>query len=209
MAELRGTGAGAAQDVADQGWGTPSGHLAPGRLRTSCLGARHPSPPRPWRDAALPLTEHAHVQVPIGPAEGQAGSTRSDREAASFGNGEYQVMGSMAEDPATVRPREWLALPGGCIRPVVSVPGPGGIAELLAYGAKENAHTPADMVGPRAVILRGGHRAFLVLLGAGGDPGAPGPRSRSSRWRQTVMTTFPRACPCSRYRMALGASLSG
>jgi len=24
------------------------------------------------------------------------------------------------------------------------------------------------------VILRGGHRAYLVLLGAGGDPGGPG-----------------------------------
>src|SRR6266496_2804995 len=44
-------------------------------------------------------------------------------------------MGSVPEDPATDRPREWLALPGGGIRPVVSVPGPGGIAELLAYGA--------------------------------------------------------------------------
>jgi hypothetical protein len=45
------------------------------------------------------------------------------------------LMGSVPDDPATDRPREWLALPGGRIRPVVSVPGPGGIAELLAYGA--------------------------------------------------------------------------
>jgi hypothetical protein len=44
-------------------------------------------------------------------------------------------MGSMPGDPAADRPREWLALPGGGIRPVVSVPGPGGIAELLAYAA--------------------------------------------------------------------------
>ena len=44
-------------------------------------------------------------------------------------------MGSMAEDPAAARPREWLALPGGRIRPVVSVPGPNGTAELLAYSA--------------------------------------------------------------------------
>ena len=44
-------------------------------------------------------------------------------------------MGSVPEDPAMDRPREWLALPGGGIRPVVSVPGSGGIAELLAYGA--------------------------------------------------------------------------
>jgi hypothetical protein len=45
------------------------------------------------------------------------------------------VMGGVPGDPAAGRPREWLALPGGRIRPVVSVPGPGGIAELLAYGA--------------------------------------------------------------------------
>jgi hypothetical protein len=43
-------------------------------------------------------------------------------------------MGSVPDDPAAGRPREWLALPGGRIRPVVSVPGSGGIAELLAYG---------------------------------------------------------------------------
>ena len=45
------------------------------------------------------------------------------------------VMGGVPDDPAADRPREWLALPGGGIRPVVSVPGAGGIAELLAYGA--------------------------------------------------------------------------
>ncbi|HEY6313731.1 MAG TPA: hypothetical protein VIY52_23410 [Streptosporangiaceae bacterium] len=44
-------------------------------------------------------------------------------------------MGSVPDDPAAAGPREWLALPGGRIRPVVSVPGSGGIAELLAYGA--------------------------------------------------------------------------
>jgi hypothetical protein len=44
-------------------------------------------------------------------------------------------MGGMPDDPATARPREWLALPGGGIRPVVTVPGSSGIAELLAYGA--------------------------------------------------------------------------
>jgi hypothetical protein len=45
------------------------------------------------------------------------------------------MVGDVADDPAAGRPREWLALPGGGIRPVVSVPGSGGIAELLAYGA--------------------------------------------------------------------------
>src|ERR1700685_2942003 len=44
-------------------------------------------------------------------------------------------MGGVPDDPAAGGPREWLALPGGGIRPVVSVPGAGGIAELLAYGA--------------------------------------------------------------------------
>ena len=45
------------------------------------------------------------------------------------------LMGSVPGDSATDRPREWLALPGGRIRPVVSVWSPDGIAELLAYGA--------------------------------------------------------------------------
>ncbi len=44
-------------------------------------------------------------------------------------------MGSVPADAAEGRPREWLALPGGRIRPVVSVPGSSGIAELLAYAA--------------------------------------------------------------------------
>ena len=57
------------------------------------------------------------------------------RRLRASGTGDNKVMGSVADDPATDRPREWLALPGGGIRPVVSVPGPGGIAELLAYGA--------------------------------------------------------------------------
>jgi len=56
-------------------------------------------------------------------------------------------MGSMTEDPATGRPREWLALPGGGIRPVVSIPGPGGIAELLAYVAWPARLRPACRCG--------------------------------------------------------------
>ena len=44
-------------------------------------------------------------------------------------------MGSMPGSSAADRPREWLALPGGRIRPVVSVPGNGGTAELLAHAA--------------------------------------------------------------------------
>lgn len=44
----------------------------------------------------------------------------------------------MSSEPgggAPGKPREWLALAGGGIRPVVSVPGNGGTDELLAYGA--------------------------------------------------------------------------
>ena len=41
----------------------------------------------------------------------------------------------MPRGPAADRPREWLALPGGRIRPVVSVPGDDGVTELLAHSA--------------------------------------------------------------------------
>ena len=34
---------------------------------------------------------------------------------------------------SVARPREWLAMPGGRIRPVVSVPGKDGDTELLPY----------------------------------------------------------------------------
>ena len=40
---------------------------------------------------------------------------------------------TMADSTGADRPREWLALPSGGIRPVVSVPGTGGTAELVAY----------------------------------------------------------------------------
>ena len=44
------------------------------------------------------------------------------------------MMGQQPRQPAADRPREWLALPGGRIRPVVSVPGENGV-ELLTPGA--------------------------------------------------------------------------
>ena len=45
-------------------------------------------------------------------------------------------MGSAPRRPAADdRPREWLALPGGRIRPVVSVSGDDGVMELLAHAA--------------------------------------------------------------------------
>lgn len=44
-------------------------------------------------------------------------------------------MGSVRRRPAADEPREWLALPGGRIRPVVSVAGDDGVTELLAHAA--------------------------------------------------------------------------
>lgn len=44
-------------------------------------------------------------------------------------------MGPTPASAAAVRPQEWLALPGGRIRPVVSVCGEGGAAELLTRAA--------------------------------------------------------------------------
>ena len=64
-----------------------------------------------------------------------AGGPALPRARRGPGTRENELMGSVPDDPAADRPREWLALPGGRIRPVVSVPGPGGIAELLAYAA--------------------------------------------------------------------------
>src|SRR5580658_7238966 len=97
-------------------------------------------------------------------------------------------MGSVPDEPAADRPREWLALPGGRIRPVVSVPGPGGIAELLAYGAwlarlpvrqaspgfgpdlrKRGVRSPAPG-GSRHLTRR--HTAWVPLIGPPGK-GSP------------------------------------
>src|ERR1700754_4596720 len=63
-------------------------------------------------------------------------------------------MGSVADDPATDRPREWLALPGGGIRPGGSVSGPRGIAELLADGAwrRSRYRSLADSLASRCCL---------------------------------------------------------
>jgi hypothetical protein len=50
-------------------------------------------------------------------------------------------------DTAAGRSREWLALPGGRIRPVVSVPGDDEVAELLAYDAWLNRQHPVCACG--------------------------------------------------------------
>jgi hypothetical protein len=44
-------------------------------------------------------------------------------------------MDPMPGGAAAEKPREWLALPGGGIRRVVSVPGRGGTVELIAHAA--------------------------------------------------------------------------
>jgi hypothetical protein len=44
-------------------------------------------------------------------------------------------MGLTPADILLDRPHEWLALPGGGLRPVVSIPGDGGTMELLPYAA--------------------------------------------------------------------------
>jgi hypothetical protein len=43
--------------------------------------------------------------------------------------------GSVPDSHAELRPREWLALPGGGVRPVVSVPAGDGTLELIAHAA--------------------------------------------------------------------------
>jgi hypothetical protein len=49
--------------------------------------------------------------------------------------------------PSADRPREWLALPGGRIRPVVSVRGDDGVTELLAHAAWVARLKPACRCG--------------------------------------------------------------
>jgi hypothetical protein len=44
-------------------------------------------------------------------------------------------MAHAAEGAGTERPSEWLALPGGRVRPVVSLTGDDGDVELLPYAA--------------------------------------------------------------------------
>ena len=74
----------------------------------------------------------------------------------------------MADSTGADRPREWLALPGGGIRPVVSVPGRGGTAELVAYAVWLARLRPACQCGrPRLGSGRTcGEAACVALLRA-------------------------------------------
>jgi hypothetical protein len=56
-------------------------------------------------------------------------------------------MGAPPGSPAAGRPREWLALPGGAIRLVISVPGDDGPAELLTHAAWLARLQPACQCG--------------------------------------------------------------
>lgn len=99
------------------------------------------SPVTLWDAGRVP----GQVSPGLGTSLASAANTRAAGEPAgsawprgprASGTEENKVMDTAPGDyPGADRPREWLALPGGRIRPVVSVPGPGGIAELLAYSA--------------------------------------------------------------------------
>ncbi|HUZ26120.1 MAG TPA: hypothetical protein VMV07_20390 [Streptosporangiaceae bacterium] len=56
-------------------------------------------------------------------------------------------MGSAPGSPGWVRPREWLALRGGGIRPVISVPADDGTVELLTHAAWLARLAPACRCG--------------------------------------------------------------
>jgi hypothetical protein len=56
-------------------------------------------------------------------------------------------MGPVPGSPDADRPREWLALPGGGIRPVVSVPCHDGPAELLTHAVWLARQQPACQCG--------------------------------------------------------------
>jgi hypothetical protein len=59
-------------------------------------------------------------------------------------------MVAMPGDRAEGRPREWLAMPGGGMRQVVSYAGDDGTVELLAYAAWLSRMAPAcDCGRPR------------------------------------------------------------
>jgi hypothetical protein len=97
-------------------------------------------PPGPLPNAAVLLIWRPPGGHPI-PARTN-GRGRSPRSGFSGGHvqklrvaGEDRVMGSVPGRLAAEAPQEWLALPGGRIRPVVSVPGDDGVTELLAHAA--------------------------------------------------------------------------
>jgi hypothetical protein len=56
-------------------------------------------------------------------------------------------MGLTPGNSGGLGPQEWLALPGGGIRPVVSVPGPDGTAELIAHAVWLASQRPACSCG--------------------------------------------------------------
>jgi hypothetical protein len=82
-------------------------------------------------------------------------------------------MGTGPDSAALDRPREWLAMPGGRIRPVVSVPGEDDIDELLAYDAWLARLRPVCRCGqPRLGSGRtcGSAECVAALRAAPGEP---------------------------------------
>ncbi len=87
-------------------------------------------------------------------------------------------MGSVPGRPAEERPHEWLALPGGRIRPVVSVPGDDGVTELLAHAAWLARLQPACRCGRPRLGSRRTCGSVECVAGlreqaAGGQPEEP------------------------------------
>jgi D-amino-acid dehydrogenase len=91
---------------------------------------------------------------------------------------------------------------GPGVRPLLGpVPGLDGL--VVATGLGASGLTMGALAGSLAAQAALGLPPAIDL-----EPFAPLPALCRGR-RQTVMTIFPRAWPCSRYRMALDASLSG
>src|ERR1700754_1092084 len=91
-------------------------------------------------------------------------------------------MGSEPVGPLTEKPREWLAMPGGRIRPVVSVPTEDGADELLAYDAWLARLRPTCHCGrPRLGSGRAWGRAAGVKE-ADRRPGGSGAGSGPAEW---------------------------
>ena len=64
------------------------------------------------------------------------------------------VMGSRVGSPLEASPREWLAMPGGRIRQVVSVPAEGSAAEGSAAEGSNAEDRTAELVSPAVWLAR-------------------------------------------------------
>jgi hypothetical protein len=156
--------------------------LAPGEhCRVSPDGLVAPA--HSW--VSIPPIRHASSSLSV-----SAETSRDMRRSLGQGVGEAAsgddgAMGAMPGSPPADRPREWLALPGGRIRRVVSVPGIDGPAELL---------TPAAWLARLQPTCRCGR----PRLGSGQTCGSAECVARLCR--QGLRTILPRVWPCSSSR---------